>query len=101
MNWRNFLLTYLRNLVLTLVIAGAILGTLGYNWAGVEGLKNALSWALVFTLFSAPFSALALIQRKYWGDFAGRYSTWFVKKETEGDAREHEQAEADHTPWPR
>ena len=58
MKWRAFFLEYLRNLVLTLVISGAVLGALGYSWAGVEGLKNSLSWALAITLFSAPLSAL-------------------------------------------
>jgi hypothetical protein len=26
-----------------------------------------------------------MIRGKYWSDFAGRYSKWSVKKETEGD----------------
>jgi TctA family transporter len=101
MKWGAFFLEFLRNLVLTLVIAGAVLGTLGYLWGGVEGLRNALSWALAITLFSAPLSALMLIQGKYWADFAGRYSTWYVKKETEGEKPSASRAEDGEDRWPR
>jgi hypothetical protein len=41
-------------------------------------------WGLAFGAFSVPVGGY-VIMAKYWGSFAGRYSAWRYKNDTEGD----------------
>ena len=101
MNWGEFFKTFLRNLLATLVIAGGVLGVVGYWMGGTEGLVNGFSWGVILTLFSAPFSAFVLISRQYWGDYAGRYSAWKFKKDSEGEPDDPGLAENSNDRWPQ
>jgi hypothetical protein len=53
---------------------------------GTEGALNLAIWGAAFGLIGGFSSGLAMLNNaKYWGDFAGRYSKWWVKKEIEGE----------------
>ena len=71
-------------MVVVILLAVTILGLIGYLVAGMDGLVNGATWGFVLGLVSVPFFAF-LVLAKYWGDYAGRYGEWWVKKETEGE----------------
>jgi hypothetical protein len=84
MDWKHFFIVFVRNVIITLGLSSLSLGMFGLLLAGWEGFVNMAIWGLVLGLMAVPMTAW-MIQGKYWSDFAGRYSQWWVKKETEGD----------------
>lgn len=85
MNWRNFFLTLIRNVLLVSLGAALVLGILFGLLGGWVGFQNGLAWGFTLGIFSTPFVILPLIYAKYGGDYAGRFGSWYVKKQTEGD----------------
>ena len=83
MTWPLFFKRLIWNTALTLALAVGIMGGLGYLLAGTQGLTNGAGWGLILGLVSVPFSAF-VISARFWGDFAGRFSQQWIKKETEG-----------------
>jgi hypothetical protein len=84
MNWTALIKLLFRNTIIITVLGVIILGALGLLLAGTDGLVNGATWGLVCGVVSLPFNGI-VIASKYWGDFAGRYGDWWIKKETEGD----------------
>ena len=74
----------LKNFVITISLTTIVLGGIGFLLVGQEGLLNGAVWGVILGLASVPFMA-GIIYMKYWGDFAGRYSKWYVDKETKGE----------------
>ena len=83
MDWKHFFKIMLRNSIISITLAMLILGGIGFLFAGKEGLLNGATWGFIMGAISIPFMA-GIIYMKYWGDFAGRYSKWYVDKETTG-----------------
>jgi hypothetical protein len=84
MDWKHFFKIMLRNAVVTIALTTLVLGSIGFLFAGQDGLVSGASWGLIIGAISIPFMA-GIIYMKYWGDFAGRYSEWYVEKETKGE----------------
>ena len=84
MDWKQFFKVMLKNFVITISLTTIVLGGIGFLLVGKEGLLNGAVWGVILGLASVPFMA-GIIYMKYWGDFAGRYSKWYVDKETKGE----------------
>jgi hypothetical protein len=84
MDWKLFFKEFLRNTLTVILLAVIGLGGIGYLVGGKAGLANGASWGLILGLVGIPFTVI-LILAKYWGDFAGRYGQWWIKKETDGE----------------
>jgi drug/metabolite transporter (DMT)-like permease len=85
MNWKLFLLRFLRNIVVGTLLTMGVLGLIGYLLGGREGFENMLMWGLVLGLLGSFSSGLAMIvSAKYWGvDENYQYHplwVWFTKK---------------------
>ena len=86
MNWKTFLLLFIRNIVLGVLLGAAALGLFGYLIAGQEGLIGGAYWGAILGLIGGVFSGITLLYR-FWGH-PGNYAmfpeyNWFVKKEDE------------------
>jgi len=84
MDWKVFLRVFLRNAIIATVMAGAIVGFFGFLVAGREGFLNGATWGIILGLVSVPFTGF-IILTKYWGDYAGNYGKWWIKKEMQGE----------------
>ena len=84
MNWKIFLIKFLRNLVLGVIIGVVLLGGFGFLLSGKEGLVNMVYWGVALGLLGGFSSGLGIIfEAKYWGE--GNYRVfpewnWFIKK---------------------
>lgn len=85
MDWKVFLLKFLRNLVISVLLCVAVLGLLGYLLGGQEGLVNMVYWGLALGLLGGFSWGLGMIfEAKFWGG-EGNYKifpewSWFIKK---------------------
>ncbi|MBN1665591.1 MAG: hypothetical protein JW862_00820 [Anaerolineales bacterium] len=84
MNWREYFIKFFRNAILTTLAIVVVLGLIGLLIAGQEGMLNGASWGLVLSLISWPFMGF-FMYGKYWSDYAGRFGSWWVNKESKGD----------------
>ena len=88
MNWKKFLLLFVRNVVMGVFFGAAGLGLFGYLIAGQEGFANAAYWGAMLGLIGGVFSGITLLYR-FW-EQPGNYQmfpeyNWFVKKDDEKD----------------
>ena len=98
MNWIQFAKLFLRNTIILTVLITLAMGAFGFLLAGVEGFKNMALWGVLLGLTGSFMSGLAmLINVDYWAKYAGRYGSWWVKKETEGDGQAENQTDEK---WP-
>jgi len=89
MNWKTFLLKFVRNVLVGTILSGLFLGVFGYLLAGQGGFINMMIWGLALGLIGSFSSGLALLlHASYWGDYAGRYGSGWLKKESEGEQRD-------------
>jgi len=94
MNWKLFLVKFLRNIVVGTLLTMAILGMIGYLLGGMEGFNNMLRWGLILGLLGSFSSGLAMIvSAKYWGvDENYRYHplwNWFIRKSDDDKKRDY------------
>ena len=83
MNWKTFLRKFFRNLVISIVACGVILGLLGYLLAGREGLINMMNFGLIIGVIGGFLSGGVIIATNFWGK-KGSYMflpewNWFIK----------------------
>jgi hypothetical protein len=84
MNWKIFLIKFIRNVVLAVLLGVVLMGGFGYLLSGKEGLVNMAYWGLAIGLIGGFFSGIGLIfESKFWGD--GNFQimpewNWFIKK---------------------
>jgi hypothetical protein len=94
MNWKTFLVKFLRNLIVGTLLTMAVLGLIGYLLGGMAGLNNMVLWGLGLGLLGSFSSGLAMIvSAKYWG-VAENYQfhplwNWFIKK-SDDDHQPHD-----------
>ena len=94
MDWKMFLVKFLRNMVVGTLLTVTVLGLIGYLLGGMAGLTNMALWGLALGLLGSFSSGLAMIvSAKYWG-VADNYQfhplwNWFVKK-SDNDHRSDE-----------
>jgi len=86
MNWKIFLLIFVRNVFLGIILGTLVLGLFGYLVGGQEGLINGAYWGAILGLIGGVFSGITLMY-SFWGH-PGNYQmfpeyNWFVKKEEE------------------
>ena len=84
MNWKMFLLLFLRNIVLGVVLGAAALGLFGYFLAAQAGFIGGVYWGAILGLIGGVFSGITLLYR-FW-EQPGNYRmfpeyNWFVKKD--------------------
>ena len=84
MEWKKLLKYIFLFIILPLFGTSLVLGIVGLFVAGWEGLKGGLLWGMALGAFSLPVGGYVIFA-KYWGSFAGRYSAWHYKNDTEGD----------------
>jgi len=85
MNWGKFFLIFLRNMFITVALSSLFFGGVGFLLAGKAGFVNMAGWGLILGIVFAPLSLGGLVNAKFWGDYAGRFGSWWVRKETEGE----------------
>jgi hypothetical protein len=94
MDWKKFIILFLRNVIIATALTGAIFGAIGFLLAGKEGFVNLATWGLLLGLIGGFSGGLAmLVSAKYWGDYAGRYGAWWIKNETEGEPEQSKESE--------
>jgi hypothetical protein len=91
MNWKIFLLKFLRNVVIGVILGIVILGSFGFLLGGREGLVNMVYWGIALGLIGGFSSGIGIIfEAKFWGE--GNYKifpewNWFVKKSDDQDKK--------------
>ena len=85
MKWSMFFKVLLRNTVLAVFVSAILLGTLGYMFAGNEGLKNGLGWGVILGFAGGLMSAVGMIYPLFWGGYAIRFGKEQYRKESEGE----------------
>lgn len=83
MDWGRFFKLFLPGVLAAPLLAGLILGVIGFFVSGAEGFINGATWGVSLGLVAVPFTAYTVFAR-YWGDYSGRYGAAWIKKETEG-----------------
>jgi hypothetical protein len=83
MNWSRFLKVFLGNIVIGATLATLALGAFGFAVGGTEGLVNGAIWGAALGIVGGAMSGFVWAG-KYWSDFAGRYSSAWLREETEG-----------------
>lgn len=83
MDWGKFFKRFLPAVIAAPLLAGLVLGIIGFLVAGTEGFVNGAVWGIALGLLSVPFTAFT-IYVKYWGDYSGRYGAAWIEKETTG-----------------
>jgi len=84
MNWKTFLLKFLRNVVISVVLCVVVLGLFGYLLSGTVGLVNMMYWGLAFGLLGGFSWGIGMIfEAKFWGG-EGNYKilpewNWFIR----------------------
>jgi drug/metabolite transporter (DMT)-like permease len=72
---------FLRNIGPIVLLAGLILGSIGFLLAGWNGFVNGATWGVVLGLVAAPFMAMVILA-KYWGGYSERYGSWWIDEES-------------------
>lgn len=99
MNWLNFFKRFLLNFVVAVVVSTLLFGLFGLVAAGKEGMLNAGGWGLILGVMAGlSGGALFALNANYWGEYAGRFGSNWLKKETEGDKDQHHEQE-DYSKW--
>lgn len=86
MNWKIFLLKFLRNVILGVVFGIVSLSIFGYLLAGKEGAVNMAYWGVVLGLLGGFASGIGVIyEARFWGEGENVEKfpewNWFVKKD--------------------
>lgn len=85
MNWKTFLIKFLRNVLVSVILCVGILGLMGYLLGGQAGLVNMVYWGLILGLLGGFSWGIGMIfEAKFWGG-EGNYKlfpdwNWFIKK---------------------
>jgi len=84
MNWKKFLLKFIRNILISLVLSVLLLGGFGYLLAGKEGFVNMVYWGIALGLMGGFSTGIGvLFQAEFWGkdDNYRMFPewTWFIK----------------------
>jgi hypothetical protein len=86
MDWKIFLIKFLRNLVFGTALGGVILGIIGFLLAGKAGFINMAIWGLALGLLGSLSTGLAmLVNVHYWTGYAERFGEDSFKKVSEGE----------------
>jgi hypothetical protein len=99
MNWVRFIKRFFIVLVLSIVGSTLLLGGFGFLLAGKEGMINAGGWGLILGIMGGlSGGVLFALNAKFWGDYAGRFGSDYLKRQTEGDKDQH-YAQEDYSKW--
>jgi len=61
MNWKIFLVKFIRNVILAVILSVVLMGGFGYLLSGKEGLVNMAYWGLAIGLIGGFSSGLGII----------------------------------------
>ena len=67
MNWRTFFKLLVRNTLTGALVAGLVLGTVGYFLAGRVGFGNVLTWGILLGLSGGVMSTVGMFYPLFWG----------------------------------
>lgn len=88
MDWRKFILRFLRNTIVFTILSTLVLGGLGYLLAGQEGFLNLAAWGVALGLLGSVSSGMAmLLDAHIWTGYSSRIGEWRFKKEAEGEEK--------------
>ena len=85
MNWKTFLLKFLRNVILGVIFSVVVLGGLGYLLGGKDGLVNMVYWGIALGVIGGFFSGIGVMfEAEFWNKDS-HYKifpewNWFIKK---------------------
>jgi len=86
MDWKRFIILFLRNVVIGTALGGLLLGVIGFLLAGRDGFVNLAIWGLALGLvgsFSGGFAML--LNAHIWTGYSERIGRWVYKKQSEGE----------------
>lgn len=88
MTLKRFLVIFVRNSVIAVVLSVVILGGLGFLLAGRTGLENGAFWGLLLGLLSMPFVGFSLLMPRVGQSFGGLFRGW-VDREVKLEDKDH------------
>lgn len=88
MDWKIFIIRFVRNLVVFTILSTLVLGGFGYLLAGKGGLLNLAVWGVALGLLGSVSSGLAMLLNAHiWTGYSSRAGEWWFKKEAEGEEK--------------
>jgi hypothetical protein len=94
MNWKTFILRFLRCVVISVVLCVGVLSLPGYLFGGMAGLVNMMYWGLTLGLLGGfSWGIGMIIEAKFWGG-DGKYelfplANWFIKNSDDDHKRDY------------
>ena len=88
MGWGKAILIFLRNTAISIVLAGLVMGGIGFAIAGREGFLNGLTWGLALGSLSIIPMFFALVNARFWGGYSERAGSWWYRKQFENEDEE-------------
>ncbi|HSL30616.1 MAG TPA: hypothetical protein VK900_15555 [Anaerolineales bacterium] len=86
MDWKMFIIRFVRNLIVFTLLSTLVLGGFGYLLAGQEGFLNLAAWGVALGLLGSVSSGFAMLLNAHiWTGYASRAGEWWFKKEAEGE----------------
>ena len=85
MSWGRAIFIFLRNTVISIALAGLVMGIIGFAIAGREGFLNGLTWGLALGSLSIVPMFFALVNARFWGGYAERSGDEWYRKQFEND----------------
>ena len=99
MNGIQFLKRFVINILVAVIASTVFFGGIGLLLAGIPGMLNLGNLGLLLGLIGGViFGALFGLKSKDWGGLTGGYSTWWLKRETEGYENQFHGQE-DYSQW--
>lgn len=91
MDWKIFIIRFVRNLILFTGLSTLVMGGFGYLLAGREGFFNLAAWGVALGLLGSVSSGLALLLNAHiWTGYASRAGEWWFQKDAEGETKKTE-----------
>ena len=81
MDWKKFILVFLRNIILMVLFAACFLGAIGYLLAGVEGFRNGFFWGAALSFVGGLPAVATMMFAKIGGGYAQNITRYKFKEE--------------------
>jgi len=86
MDWKKFIVRFLRNVIVFTALSTLLLGVFGYFLSGREGFINMAAWGIALGLVGSFSSGLAmLLNTEIWSGYSRRYGESCFRKDSEGE----------------
>jgi hypothetical protein len=88
MDWKIFLLRFVRNLIVFTLLSTLVLSGFGYLLGGREGMLNMAAWGVALGVLGSVSGGMAMLLNAHiWTGYSSRIGDWMFKKQSEGDDR--------------